>query len=103
VDYKNKNFYFIPFSSNEIDVREKQFAISFVPKNNKLFVSTLWENYLYDKISAGDQVISIDGVNYENVSICDLILKSILADKDKINLKTKNKAGAIIETLIERK
>lgn len=103
VDYKNKKFYFTPYAGTEIDISEKKFPVSFVPNNNKMLVSTVWDSSLYEKISSGDQVISIDGVNYENVSICDLILKSILEGKDNINLKTKNKAGEVIETLIERK
>lgn len=103
VDYKNKKFYFKPYSATDIDASEKHFPVSFVPKNNKLSVGTVWDNELNTKkISVGDQVVAIDGINYENVNFCDLLLKSILKGKDKILLTTRNNSGKNMETVIVR-
>lgn len=102
VDYKNKRFYFNPYTTTDIDAYKKQFPVNFVPKNNKLYIGTVWDNELSTKISAGDQVVAIDGINYENINICDLFLKSIVEGKDKILLTTRNNSGQNIETILER-
>ncbi|MDX2133353.1 MAG: retropepsin-like aspartic protease [Saprospiraceae bacterium] len=102
VDYKNKKFYFNPYAAKETDASEKQFAVSLVPKNNKLHIGAVWDTELNTKISVGDQVIAIDGINYENVNICDLMLKPVLKDKDKIVLTTRDNSGENTETTIER-
>ncbi len=102
VDYKNKKFYFNPYATTDMDAGEKQFPVSFFPKNNKLYIGTVWDNKLNAKISTGDQVVAIDGVNYENTNICDLLLKPILKGKDKVLLTTRDHSGKNIETFIER-
>lgn len=103
IDYKNKKFYFLPHNQN-IDANEKKFPIDFVPRNNQLFVSFVWDNNLSDKISKGDQIIAIDDINYENVSICEVIIKTpIFKDKYSVKLTTRNQKGEQIETVIERK
>jgi hypothetical protein len=103
IDYKNKKFYFLPYNQN-IDANEKKFPIDFVPSNNQLFVSFVWDNNLTDKISKGDQIIAIDDINYEKVSICEVIVKNpILKDKHSVKLTTRNQKGEQIETVIERK
>ena len=100
VDYKNKKFYFKPNSNNDIDAHEKQFPINIIPKNDKLYISTVWDDKLKSQINAGDQILEIDSKSFEKIDICDLILKSTLKGKDKILLKTKNSNGEIIETIL---
>ncbi len=102
VDYKNKKFYFNPYTTTDIDASEKQFPVNFIPQNNKLYIGTVWDNDLKIKISPGDQVLTIDGINYENINICDFLLKSILKGKDKILITTRDSSGKKIETIIER-
>lgn len=100
VDYKNKKFYFKPNSNNAIDAHEKQFPINIIPKNDKLYISTVWDDKLKSQINAGDQILEIDSKSFEKIDFCDLILKSTLKGKDKILLKTKNSNGEIIETIL---
>lgn len=102
VDYKNKKFYFNPYTTTDMDASEKHFPVNLVPKNNQLYIGAVWDSALNTKISVGDQVVAIDGVNYENINICDLLLKSILKGKDKILLTTRDNSGKNIETIIER-
>lgn len=103
VDYRNKKFYFAPYTDSDIDVSEKIFPVNFVPRNNSLYVSTVWDTDLTGKINAGDQVISIDGINYESANICDWLLNLVLKDKDSITLITRNSSGNHVESLIKRK
>lgn len=102
VDYKNKKFYFDPFTLTDIDASEKQFPANIIPKNNKLYIGTVWGNQLNTKISTGDQVVAIDGVNCEIFNFCDFLLNPVLKGKDKVLLTTIDKSGRKIETIIER-
>lgn len=103
VDYKNKKFYFNPYTQNDINVSTKEFGISFIPKDNKLFINIIWDSDLTKQINVGDQIIEIDGINCEHINICDLLVKRPFSKKDKIRLTIKNSVGSIVETTIERK
>ena len=103
IDYRNKKFYFSPPIKNDLGATEKKFPITFIPRNNKLYVSFIWAKNLTDIISKGDQIISIDEINYENLSFCDIIIKThVFSDKKSIKLTTRNQKGEKVETLIER-
>lgn len=103
IDYKNKKFYFTPLNKNDIDASEKKFPIDFVPRNNKLFVSFVWDKDITNKISKGDQIIAIDDISYENISICDLITKPpIFKEKNSVKLITLDNKSNKVETIIER-
>lgn len=103
LDYPNQKFYFEPYVDGDIDVDEKQFPLSIVPADDRLFVGIVWDEALSKKINIGDQVIAIDGVNYESISICDYLTSQILEGKDKVMLTTKNELGEIQDTSIERR
>lgn len=104
IDYRNKKFYFSTWIKNGIDASEKKFPIDFVPINNQLYVSFVWDTKISDKISKGDQIISIDNVSYDNISICTIMTNgSIFKNKNSVKLTTKNQNGELLETVIERK
>lgn len=102
VDYKHKKFYFSPYTLTDTDTREKRFPINIVPKGDQIFIGTVWSDALSSKISAGDQVIAIDGVNYEKTDLCALFLAPILKGKDSMRISTKNREGKIVETFLRR-
>lgn len=103
IDYKNKKFYFAPFEKGDVDASEKQFPISYVPRNNQLFIGFVWDSQIANRISTGDQIISIDDINYENVSICDMMTQPpIFKGKNRAKLVTQNRQGEKVETIIER-
>jgi hypothetical protein len=106
IDYKNKKFYFVPFEKKEMNLSEKQFPVDFFPSNNKLYVGFVWDKMLEGKISRGDQVISIDGKNFESIDICDLVNGTVVLNdkqKNQIILTTKTGKGELVSTLMERK
>jgi hypothetical protein len=106
IDYKNKKFYFVPFEKKEMNLSEKQFPVDFFPSNNKLYVGFVWDKMLEGKISRGDQVISIDGKNFESIDICDLVNGTVVLNdkqKNQITLTTKTGKGELVSTLMERK
>jgi hypothetical protein len=104
IDYINKKFYLTPYDHNAIDASEKAFPIDYVPRNNQLHVSFVWDNTLSDRITVGDQIIAIDDISYEHIDICDLVTNdNIFKGKDSVKLITRNSRGEHLETVLERK
>ncbi len=104
IDYKNKKFYLSPYDHNAIDASEKAFPIDYVPRNNQLHVSFVWDTTIADKIAVGDQIIAVDNISYAQIDICDLVTKAnIFKGKDSVNLVTRNSRGERVETVLERK
>ena len=103
VDYKNRKFYFKSFETIN-NLEEKLFPINFSSKDGKLVVGVVWDEELAEKLHAGDLVVEVDGVNYENKSFCDLLLNpSPIKGKDKLTLMIKSETGAIKKVAIYRK
>jgi hypothetical protein len=103
IDYKNKRFYFEPFSDADIYATKRSFPVDLMIRNNQLTVGFIWDEELYTHISVGDQITAIDGLSYEDAHICQLIINNSFALKDKVTLTTINSKGEKVETLIERK
>lgn len=103
VDYKNKNFYFEPFNEL-VDMKAKQFPFACTFINEKFSIGIVWGDKSPNQISAGDQIIEIDGVNYANAEPCDFIKNDFMfMEKDKISLKLKDKTGLIKNIVVEKK
>lgn len=61
--------------------------------NGKLSIGIVWDDKLKEEIYVGYEIIEINGENYENYPICDLISKeSIFKSNEikKITIKTKS-------------
>jgi hypothetical protein len=102
LDYKNKKFYFEPFSE-KVDLAEKKFPIKVRNNDEKLFIGVIWDKLSMKNVEVGDQIIAIDGVNYERVSICNGVSQKLFAGKDMAKLTIKDKNGIIRDIVIEKK
>lgn len=95
VDYKHKRFYFEAFKADN-DLQEKLPGISPSFINNKYCVGIVWDEQLREKISPGDQIVSLDGVSYEHISLCDLLTReSVFKHKTKVAVVLRNKDGQL--------
>ena len=101
LDYINHLFYFEPFNKVN-EANQKVIPISPKISGDKLVVGIIWDIGLQAQISVGDQIVSIDDIDYTNFSICDLLLGAF-KDKDSIILGIKNAHGDIKQITIERK
>ena len=103
VDYINGLFYFEPF--NEISkVNEKLFHISPTVSDGKLFVGIIWDADLANQISVGDQIVSVDDIDYTNVEMCDLMTIGVeLNGKNRATFGIKNAFGEVRRITLERK
>ncbi|MES2375806.1 MAG: retropepsin-like aspartic protease [Bacteroidota bacterium] len=92
LDYINKQYYFYPRTPT-IDMEEKHWPLSIIPKDGKLFVSMTW-NKGAGLVKTGEQVLSIDGKDYSHPEPCELITKELLPnDKTTITLVIKDIKG----------
>lgn len=81
LDYKNRKFYFLPYTKGDINRDDKSWPIELLPNKNSLVVGIVWDTALIGKINPGDQVLKMGEINFENQDICSLM-------KNKSNLKT---------------
>jgi predicted aspartyl protease len=102
LDYKNKKFYFEPFKE-KVDMKEKTFPFRARINDDKLFIGIVWDDKLKENVEIGDQIIAIDGVNCEQVSICNAASGKLFAGKDTAKLTIKDKNGLIKDIVIEKK
>lgn len=102
IDFKNKKFYFSPFET-EINLEEKQLGFTPTLNNKKLVVGIVWDESLKDKIKFGDEILEVNGVNFNNVNECDFITKeSIFKENDTLDILFKNKKGETIKILLKK-
>ena len=94
IDFINKKFYFEQYEHNK-DLTEKYLPFSRTIINNKLSIGIVWDEKLKAKINYGDEIIEINGKNYENYKLCDFINKSIFENITVSEIKTRNKKGEI--------
>lgn len=95
LDFKNKKFYFDEYEINK-DLNAKHLGFSSTILNNKLSIGIVWDEKIKNKIHTGDEIIEINGKNYENYLLCDLITKkSIFKDIEITEIKIRDKNGEI--------
>ncbi|MCF6223923.1 MAG: retroviral-like aspartic protease family protein [Flavobacteriaceae bacterium] len=95
LDYKNKKFVFEPFQES-VDLNEKILGISFNIIDDQLVVGMVWEGKLKNEISFGDKIVSINGVDFRKINVCDIITKeSIFKKNDTLNIEFENNKGIV--------
>lgn len=94
IDFINKKFYFEQYEHNK-DLIEKYLPFSRTIINNKLSIGIVWDEKLKTQINYGDEIIEINGKNYENYKLCDFINKSIFENITVSEIKIRNKKGEI--------
>jgi len=103
LDYKNEKFYFEPYPETTTNLFSKKFPLSPIPQGNKLTVGAIWDESLNDKISVGDQILSIDDINFENMDECELFVSDFNFDeKDSCLFKIRDKQGNIKKIQIDK-
>lgn len=72
LDYKHKHFY---FESNEkvVDFTKELPAYTPSVKDKKMVIGFIYREDLKTKMKPGDQIISVDGVDINNLAPCDML------------------------------
>lgn len=104
IDYKNRKFYFAPFAKESPDLTTEEFPIGLMPRDGKLWVGFVWDKTLEDRVRRGDQILSIDGISYEQTNLCELMLNPFsFIDRQHVTVKLKNAQGEVRELVITRR
>ena len=73
LDYNKKRFYYKPFDNIDTsELSQKPMAILPTLQNDKLVVGIIWDKTLESQINLGDEVLSINGINIQTMSVCEL-------------------------------
>jgi Aspartyl protease len=102
LDFKNRNFYFEPFKE-KVDLSEKKFPISLRFNDNKSFMGVIWDEKLRENVQIGDQIVAIDDVNCEHITICEGLTTKSFQEKESVKLTIKDKNGLIKDVIIQKK
>jgi len=95
VDFKHKDFYFEPFKT-EMDLDEKLLGFSPTIIDNKVVVGIVWDEALEDTLKFGDEIVSVNGHNFSQKDICELLTnKSPFEKEDNFEIQIRNSEGKI--------
>lgn len=102
IDYKNKRFYFDSYEES-LDL-EGGFGFTQTLKDNKLVVGYVWDEDLKTKITYGDQIIEVNGIEITADKFCDFVIKtSILKSSKSFDLKIKIADNSVIDLKVKKK
>lgn len=103
VDYKNKYFYFEPYKES-YNLQEKQFGFKPTVINDKLVVGIIWDDAIKGIVGIGDEIVQIDDINYENVTVCEIITQpSPLKSRQSAKVTFRNSAGDLTTLQLTKK
>jgi hypothetical protein len=90
VDYLHRKFYFEPFKK-KTELAERSFGFSPTLVDGKFVVGIVWDETLKDKVHQGDQILTIEGQDYEHIEPCDLLVKELpFKDKKTITVELRD-------------
>ena len=91
LDYKDKLFYFESYDNlSEISLAEKVWQIEPTVENNKIIVGIIWDGSLTNEINVGDELLKFDDVDYQNKSLCDIMLMNTKSKKQEAYVTLKD-------------
>lgn len=100
IDYKQKRFYFEPFKHIEIkNFSQRPFAIQPIYHKDKFIVGIIWDETLNSEINIGDEILSFNGINYTNFSLCDFLKSNRETHKNSVIVKLKDIKTDEIKTI----
>ena len=100
IDFKKKNFYFEANDTILLTIKEPKFALTIF--DNKLIIGLVWDKNLAEKIKFGDEILSIDAFNTNEMKSCEILnLKKYVKNKFFYTIVVKNKEGQISKINIE--
>lgn len=79
IDYMRKRFYFFPYDDTVEDLTGhlKTWNVAILPVNGRFEITTVWDS-LRDRVSLGDQVLSINGHDLSGLKQSQLEIEALL-------------------------
>jgi hypothetical protein len=101
LDYSMKKYYYQPYSENTT-YQSEEFQISPTFIENKLCVGKIWAKELEQAVSVGDEIISINDFQVDNITLCDAIGGAIHKSTSPTKVEVRRKDGTITSVIIKR-
>ncbi len=102
IDFKNKRFYFEPFEE-VYNIDEKRFAVSPTFKDGKYVVGIIWNQKLQEQINVGNQIMSINGIDYSAIELSKIVTKESPFDvENRLLVGIMDDAGLVKEIVLEK-
>lgn len=102
-DFKNKRFYYESFQKQDVDLSEKHFGFNVTAKDGKLIVGVIWDKNLENRLSYGDQILSINNDDYRNPDLCKLVAEKSISERyDKMDLVILKANGEEIKLQVKK-
>ena len=104
LDYKKKRFYFEPFDNiDKSELSKLPLAINFTFQNDKIVVGIIWDKTLESQINLGDEMLSINGIDVQSMSPCELFQLKVSTDSDELILELRDiKTGEPKKVAVKR-
>lgn len=102
IDYRNKLFYFDPFSTtSDMKAATADFNVSPGFDQGKIVVGIIWDPALRDKLKHGEEIISINGILSSTIDPCDILTRNTpFVHETKLTLRVKHDNGEMSEVVI---
>ena len=101
LNYKDRKFYFEPFSQR-VDLGEEVWGFSPTMKDGTLVVGLVWNEELEKRVQYGDEIIQLNGLKVAETDECTLLLReSPLKMESSIHIVLKDSMG--LEQVIDLK
>ena len=101
IDYKNKKSFFENFAeNNEFENSQLQISANYI--NNNFCIGKIWTKELEQKVKIGDKIVLINGVNVENITICEAIINSPLKGNSNFIIDVKKNNGEIVSLVVDK-
>jgi hypothetical protein len=94
LDYKNQKYYFQQYEDlKEINVNHRFKSINPSFENDKFVVGIVWDEKIKDRVCVGDEILSINTIDFSVLTKCQIMTMSFddFKDEDKLVLKLKDK------------
>lgn len=101
LDYNKKKYYYQPYSENTT-YQSEEFQISPTFIENKLCIGKIWAKELEQAVSVGDEIITINELRVDNMTICDAIAGAIPKSTSSAKVEVRRKDGTITSVIIEK-
>ena len=101
---KKKNFYFNPYDNiNTGELSKKPWQIDYIISNNKMTVGIIWDKALESQINLGDEILSVNGFDYQQMDTCELLNLDNTFSNETISVELRDiKTGEIKKVDIKR-
>jgi len=91
LDYKQKRFYFERYLDVGTEIlSQKPLAVNPTFIDGKFVVDIIWDKSLEVQINVGDEILSVDGIDFTSLSFCNFLKTNKNSNKNSVILELKD-------------